>query len=321
MNTRPQYKFIPCTLCGSSDYAQMPFTRSVFSDGMAAIFACRRCGMTPYFSTFPDNYERIMKEVYYEEGFYTAKTDVDGYLRKIRTRLNEIDLVFPLKGSRFLDVGCGEGLLLKEAQAAGASVEGVEPEAAQSRALQLEGFNVFGGLISEFAEKPDKSYDIIALEWVVDSMKDPVADLRKIRRLVSDDGLLHISIGSRFRAPLFSRSKLSIVQKPLSVFVPRRNSADHHPYHFTHTSLISCLQYVGFRVAEISNRYVRNTSLIARPDQPKQLEEIDTEDWRELRRYFVQWKLRDVFALRLYHMLAATRRGALPLASRVLGRS
>ena len=101
----------------------------------------------------------------------------------------------PPAGRELLEVGCGQGLFLEHARAAGWRVRGVEilpPVAAHARARGLE---VVLGTLEE-ARFPDASFDVVVLREVIEHIVEPVALLREIRRVLVPGGVAALGTGN-----------------------------------------------------------------------------------------------------------------------------
>ncbi len=118
------------------------------------------------------------------------------------------------KGDRLLDVGCGGGLLLREALATGASATGLDhsEEMVSLARERAPGAEVVLGS-AEQLPFPDASFTAVAMSIVFFFLADPLAALREARRVLAPDGRIAIYTTSpRLRdtpaapEPLASRS-------------------------------------------------------------------------------------------------------------------
>ena len=96
-------------------------------------------------------------------------------------------------GDRLLDVGCGGGLLLRDASAAGIRVTGLDHspdmvELARERAPEAD--VVLGE--AERLPFPDRSFDALAMSIVFFFLEDPVGALRECRRVLRPGGRLAV---------------------------------------------------------------------------------------------------------------------------------
>ena len=96
--------------------------------------------------------------------------------------------------SRLIEVGCGEGDFLCEAEAAGYDVLGVEyaPAACATANKRLKRGRVEQGELAD-AKLPDSHFDACVLNDVIEHVRDPLAFLREIRRILRPGGALFIA--------------------------------------------------------------------------------------------------------------------------------
>ncbi|MFH1867868.1 MAG: methyltransferase domain-containing protein [Candidatus Omnitrophota bacterium] len=96
-------------------------------------------------------------------------------------------------GSKMLDVGCGTGFLLDEARKAGWDAHGVEISkwAANYADKELK-LKVYNTTLNE-KKFPDKNFDLIILQDVIEHLIDPKAVIKEARRILSNDGILYIN--------------------------------------------------------------------------------------------------------------------------------
>jgi 2-polyprenyl-3-methyl-5-hydroxy-6-metoxy-1,4-benzoquinol methylase len=96
-------------------------------------------------------------------------------------------------GGRLLDVGCGTGIFLAEAQRTGRwQVTGVEPsQAAADYARLVLKLPVLNGALAEVeSDLPSASFDVVTLWNVLEHLPEPITDLRRIHRLLRPGGWL-----------------------------------------------------------------------------------------------------------------------------------
>jgi SAM-dependent methyltransferase len=96
-------------------------------------------------------------------------------------------------GDRLLDVGCGGGLLLRDALATGARATGVDhsDEMVRLARERAPGADVVRGS-AEALPFDDESFTAVAMAMVFFFVADPVAALRECRRVLRPDGRLAI---------------------------------------------------------------------------------------------------------------------------------
>jgi len=105
-------------------------------------------------------------------------------------------LVAPrVTGRRMLEVGCGQGLFLVHARAAGWNVRGVdvlEPVVTHARARGLE---VFLGTLHA-ANLPAASFDLVAMREVIEHVVEPVDLMREVARVLVPGGVAALGTGN-----------------------------------------------------------------------------------------------------------------------------
>jgi len=91
---------------------------------------------------------------------------------------------------RLLDVGCGNGAFLSNMKQLGWSVEGIEPdiEALMVARKNLR-LNLFQGYLEE-AKYPDKYFDAITMNHVIEHVADPINYLKECLRVLKPGGKL-----------------------------------------------------------------------------------------------------------------------------------
>jgi SAM-dependent methyltransferase len=144
---------------------------------------------------------------------------------------------FGLKGSRVLEVGCGDGFFLHAVQQAGAAGFGVEPSVAQRALACARGLDVEPGILSGSRRMQAAPFDAFVTRQVFEHVED-------IR-----DFLLTIRGNLRTGA-------VGLVEVPnLDKLVEERRFFDFIPEHinyFSPRSLALALQLAGFEVLDVA---------------------------------------------------------------------
>lgn len=190
-----------CALCGSdrmklkypanAQGEALPDEFACTSDALALhddIVTCSICGMVS--SVPPEDGAAIV-------GNYEQMTD-DLYLSEQQARIELFDWVldrmdgFWVPGRTMLEVGSNVGLFLKVAGDRGWKASGIEPSLwAVETGRQRFGVDLRQGTLEDL--DPAGSSDAIVMLDVLEHLYDPLNDLRILRSLLDDDGLLTLS--------------------------------------------------------------------------------------------------------------------------------
>lgn len=206
-----------CYLCGSSDFDAVLSDRDVRFGypGVYHVVSCRSCGFM--FLVDPPASEVMSR--WYTEGYGSrdlsdplkASPNLMSLLRRLvkRTALlqwskrhaiywrhmmkDHFDSFVPERG-RILDVGCGEGFLMRYLRKRKPSRELVGLEVSKTSAEQARrlGFIVHEASAESFHPHPDL-FDSIILSQVIEHLEDPRSYLRKLLNILKPGGMLAIS--------------------------------------------------------------------------------------------------------------------------------
>lgn len=96
------------------------------------------------------------------------------------------------KTNNMLDVGCGPGLFLIEAQKRGWKVYGTEFTDNQLAYLNDKGINTFKGKLTNDSFE-DEQFDVIISSEVIEHINNPVEEMQQFHRLLRKGGLAYIT--------------------------------------------------------------------------------------------------------------------------------
>ena len=247
---------VPCNLCGGSR-TRLCFRASdllLHTAHDLAVVKCLDCGLiflnpqpdqSRRLDYFPDNYPL------YEVAFGRKSADISRY----NDRRDRIEA--KKSGHTFLDMGCMDGQMMANLREHGWDVYGfdIKPEAVEfaRTKLGLEKATV-GDLFDQ--SYPEKFFDVVDIWGVLEDASDPMANLKKVRTLLKDDGLLVIATHNveSPEARFFGKTWFNLE-------IPR------HLYHFSPATLRLMLEKAGYKVLEIkhfASLYVLEMSLLNR---------------------------------------------------------
>jgi SAM-dependent methyltransferase len=182
-----------CDCCGSDEW------RELFTENGIRLGQCPECDLLSI-ADIPAR-ERRMTEL--EEGHYAGTKKVLGAGKQLEAeRVLEdqfrayVDLARQhVPTGRWLDIGCGAGLLLALAQEAGYSGEGVELNAdRRAAAAEVTGMPMHAQPVED-VHFPDGSFDVISLINVFSHLTSPAATFTELRRILKPGGVLILATG------------------------------------------------------------------------------------------------------------------------------
>ena len=138
-----------------------------------------------------------------------------------RQRLKEINRWIP-DGGKWLDVGCANGVFVREAHLAGAEASGVELSQVAVEQAQAMGLDVRCGSLEDIEEGP--TYDCITAFDVLEHVLDPRAFMASISARLKPGGYAALTLPDRssiFAKLMGSRWWFYIPEEHLHYFTPK----------------------------------------------------------------------------------------------------
>lgn len=182
-----------CDCCGSGEWHEL------FAENGIHLGQCPGCDLLSV-AEVPQR-ERRMTEL--EAGHYAGARKVLDAGKQIAAEriLEEQFRTYVELGRRYaphgrwLDIGCGGGLLLSLAADAGYVGEGIELSAdRRAVAGDVTGRPIHGTPVED-VQFPDASFDVISLINVFSHLTSPAATLAELRRILKPDGVLVMATG------------------------------------------------------------------------------------------------------------------------------
>jgi SAM-dependent methyltransferase len=125
---------------------------------------------------------------------------------------------------RLLEIGCGHGNLLAEAQAQGYRVQGIEFSAdAAERANRKLGFDAVRVAATSFLEFSENSFDVCVLADVLEHVRDPRRALDEVSSMLDRDAVIYIATpnAGSLTARLMGRHWIEFKPEHLFYFTPQ----------------------------------------------------------------------------------------------------
>jgi len=170
--------------------------------------------------------------------------------------LNLIEKYKP--NGKILDIGCAKGEFLLVAKNRGWDVFGLEPSPNFAKYANSQyGINIHQGTLED-AEYPDRFFDVVVLNMVLEHIDDPKSFIRHIRRILNDNGFLFIEVPNTEGLMLKAAAAyFKLRGKDWSPLI----SPLHYPFHsygYNISSIRHLLMGEGFDIEKI---IIRNSSL------------------------------------------------------------
>ncbi len=210
-----------CPLCSGSRL------RYTFSHEGYRIVRCADCALM---FTNPQPSDTELSAIYSADYFLGAESEEGRASTRemkratARQYLSEIQRYVGDASGRLLEIGCGDGDFLVEAEAAGFHVTGVEyaPAACEQARARLEGGEIICGEL-EKAGLEDAQFDLCVLSDVIEHVRDPLAFLREIHHLVKPGGAIFIATPSlaSWSAKLLKQNWMEFKPEHLTYFEPK----------------------------------------------------------------------------------------------------
>ena len=242
-----EFTIVRCHKCGLIYLNPRPSKELLGSYYPTAYYSPVQGKVRPQVQQQAKKFSAKMKRCVLEDYYGYPSTVSAGWWRIVRRvllwpdkTLRELKGRYPLpwRGEgKVLDVGSGSGGNVKALQDQGWDPYGIEiSEVAAAHARELVTGNIHTGTL-ESAPFPPQSFDLVFMSHSLEHLPSPVDALRRIHRLLKDDGLLAISV------PNVNSLEFKLFGRWWFPLDPPR-----HFYHFDKSSLSGILAQAGFRL-------------------------------------------------------------------------
>ncbi len=217
-------------------------------------FYCKEC---KYFFVSPD-IDLTEKEWsnMYAEGYFCGSMTKWWKNKRFKERTRVLKLFkkfFSVNGANFLEIGCGEGYMLIDANKTEWNIYGIDVSDNRVREAKDNRINFeVGNLLEKNYES--EFFDFVYMDSVLEHVPDPIKYMNEINRILKKDGLLYLAVPNenalilKFRTLVF---KLLGKKSEVASYKPFK-----HPYHingFTKDSLLQLLKNNEFNVLKYRN--------------------------------------------------------------------
>jgi len=228
-----------CPVDGSSDFDLVYQTR----EGEFSIVRCNECGLE---MVDPQPSASVLSS-YYGVDYYGSGSakflPMIQWLRRISVikKVRKIRSLSKRDKGRIMDIGCADGSFLFNIKKREWDTTGIEISTSAGTRRSFKDLDIIIGDIVE-QHFPERSYNVVTLWHVFEHLADPDVYLNEIRRIMTPDGLLVITVPNMrswqsqwFGKDWFHRD------------IPR------HLYHYSPDTLRNLLSKYGFRIEKIEH--------------------------------------------------------------------
>lgn len=225
-----------CPLCGENPL------RWLFEKKGRQFWVCQKCGLEMQVPLPTLEELQSYYDAQFDSGMYQTFTSAEQMkTMTARQRLKEITPWIRLQG-RWLDVGCANGVFVREAAALGAQAEGVElSRVAVAQAVEA-GLPVRCGALEEVPAGPD--FDCITAFDVLEHVLDPLTFLQDIVARLKPGG--HAALTMPDKSSLYAR----LMGARWWFYIP-----EEHLHYFDHEIIRALMIKVGLEPVVVSRTF------------------------------------------------------------------
>ena len=228
-----------CDFCGSDKIIRYHET----DDGVQ-IYKCCSCKIQFMNPQYSDGHLTNYYSTYIRD-----ESKIENELIKAQTYcLSLVEAFLPKKGS-LLEIGSGNGYLLKVAKERGWMPLGHEIDCKSARKVSTKiGMEILCGEFTAL-EINDK-FDAVMMLHVLEHLKDPVKHIKKINFVLRSDGILFLALPNiQSRSGLFKLGleKLKIKKRNVAAYY----DTSHHLWYYTPFTIRKLLEMNGFEIIRI----------------------------------------------------------------------
>ncbi|NQT46241.1 MAG: class I SAM-dependent methyltransferase [Candidatus Omnitrophica bacterium] len=276
MQNRPQktpyeVSYIKCKVCGKDDFKFLGLRGNLEYLGAPAlepgkphmitnVVRCKRCG---FVYTNPYVVSEEGKDFYSDPDQYRSSCSAkeEEMFKETLSLINRI----ATKG-KLLDIGCGKGEFLALAKESGWEACGVETSGGLADYSRKRYDLKIENVPLEKVKYPDKHFDIITLNMVLEHIDEPNDLIKEVYRISKEDGAVIIEVPNTN----------SLLLKAIRIFFLIRGknwspllSPLHKPYHtygYSNHTLRFLLNSHNFKIVKVINGSLFNRGLGKRPE-------------------------------------------------------
>jgi len=247
-----------CKLCNSTNF-EIKYKVKEFN-----VLKCLLCGTVALdlkssgkeaSQVYSSEYFEGREEYFFKNSIVSPDDGVEN--QNITDFKKGLDLIESYRSpGRLLDIGCATGVFLALAKKRGWDVVGVDvSEFAAKFVSEKFGFKCYAGSIKD-ADFPDASLDVITLWDVIEHFEDPLEELKEIRRILADDGILLFDTPNeesfmRLMAHVCYKSTAGKFQYPV-----KKLYHEFHLFYYSQQTLNLLFNKAGFQIVEFRKKTI-----------------------------------------------------------------
>lgn len=223
-----------CIICGHSNFKNLFSATNPDLYDKFIIQRCKHCGLKRTLL----NEGRDLSSYYQKTKYFAKESSLFNSIKKIFAKLLKRKLIEKIKnGGVLLDIGCGDGEVLKLFLDPKWKLYGIDPYGQPNSSNP--NIRIYNNKF-ENTKFPNNYFDVLTFWHVFEHLKNPVKVLRECRRIIKNDGLLFISIpnSASFGFKLF-KNKWFALYPPV------------HIYHYSLKTISDLLDKNRFKIAKV----------------------------------------------------------------------
>ena len=225
-----------CPLCGDTAL------RWLFEKKGRQFWGCQKCGLEKQVPLPTLSELQCYYDAQFDSGMYQTFTSAEQMkTMTARQRLKEITPWIRPQG-RWLDVGCANGVFVREAAALGAQAEGVELSSVAVAQAVEAGLPVRCGALEDVAAGPD--FDCITAFDVLEHVLDPLTFLQDISTRLKPGG--HAALTMPDKSSIYAR----LMGSRWWFYIP-----EEHLHYFDHKIIRALMIKVGLEPVNVSRTF------------------------------------------------------------------
>ncbi|NVO02402.1 MAG: class I SAM-dependent methyltransferase [Bacteroidetes bacterium] len=158
------------------------------------ILKCKNCGyyfVSPQIDLSQEEWKDLYESDYFEASQKT-QWQIDLNSKELKDRIGVISENLNIEKGNFLDMGCGEGFMLKEAEINGFKPFGLDI-AHNLNPEFSEKYDFFKGSIFD-AKFPDNFFSVVYMDSVLEHVTNPVETIAELKRILKPGGIMLVIV-------------------------------------------------------------------------------------------------------------------------------